>query len=75
MIAITTLQKIKEDPIMQSTGWSHYLVGAVSMTASIFFRAKSSGTASKHLCDVFNDDGSEGFPILIEIVQTKYRWN
>ena len=46
-----------------------FLVGVVSMTASIFFRAKSCGTASKHLCDVFNDDFSEGFPILVEIVQ------
>ncbi|OED59981.1 hypothetical protein A165_02405 [Vibrio tasmaniensis ZS-17] len=46
-----------------------FVMGAVSMTASILFRAKSSGTASEHLGDIFNDDGSDGFPILIEIVQ------
>lgn len=46
-----------------------FVMGAVSMTASILFRAKSSGTASEHLGDVFNDDGSEGFPMLTEIVQ------
>ena len=46
-----------------------FVMGAVSMTASILFRAKSSGTASEHLGDVFNDDGSEGFSVLIEVVQ------
>lgn len=46
-----------------------FVMGAVSMTASIRFRAKSSGTASEHLGDVFNNDGSEGFSMLIEIVQ------
>ena len=46
-----------------------FVMGAVSMTASILFRAKSSGTASEHLGDVFNDDGSEGFPMFIEVVQ------
>ena len=46
-----------------------FVVGAVGMTASILFRAKSSGTASEHLGDVFNDDGSEGFSVLIEVVQ------
>ncbi len=46
-----------------------FVMGAVSMTASILLRAKSSGTASEHLGDVFNNDGSEGFSILIEIVQ------
>nr|AKN39374.1 hypothetical protein [Vibrio genomosp. F6] len=38
------------------------------MAASILFRAKSSGTASEHLGDIFNDDGSEGFPMFIKIV-------
>ena len=46
-----------------------FVVGAVSMTASILFRAKSSGTASEHLGDIFNDDSSEGFPMFIEVVQ------
>lgn len=46
-----------------------FAMGAVSMTASILFRAKISGTASKHLDDVLNDDLSEGFPMFIEIVQ------
>ncbi len=46
-----------------------FVMGAVSMAASILFRAKSGGTASEHLGDVFNNDGSEGFPMLIEIVQ------
>ena len=46
-----------------------FVMGAVSMTASILFRAKSSGTASEHLGDVFNDDGSEGFSVLVEVVQ------
>ena len=46
-----------------------FVVGAVGMAASILFRAKSSGTASEHLGDVFNDDGSEGFSVLIEVVQ------
>jgi len=46
-----------------------FVMGAVSMTASILFRAKSSGTASEHLGDVFNDDGSESFSVLIEVVQ------
>ena len=46
-----------------------FVMGAVSLTASILFRAKSSGTASEHLGDVFNDDGSEGFSVLIEVVQ------
>ncbi len=46
-----------------------FVMGAVSMTASILFRAKSSGTASEHLGDVFNDDGSEVFSVLIEVVQ------
>ena len=46
-----------------------FVMGAVSMTASILYRAKSSGTASEHLGDVFNDDGSEGFSVLIEVVQ------
>ena len=44
-------------------------MGAVGMATSILFRAKSSGTASEYLCDVFNDDGSEGFSVLIEVVQ------
>ena len=46
-----------------------FVMGAVGMAASILFRAKSSGTASEHLGDVFNDDGSEGFSVLIEVVQ------
>jgi hypothetical protein len=48
---------------------SVFVMGAVGMATSILFRAKSSGIASEYLCDVFNDDGSEGFPILIEVVQ------
>ena len=43
-----------------------FVMGAVSMTGSILFRAKSSGTA---IGNVFNDDGSEGFSLLIEVVQ------
>ena len=43
-----------------------FVMGAVSMTASILFRAKSSGTASEHFSDVFNDDGSEFFPMFIK---------
>jgi len=39
------------------------------MAASVLFRAKSGGTASEHLGDVFNDDGSEDFPMFIEILQ------
>ena len=46
-----------------------FVMGAVGMAASILFRAKSSGTASEHLGDIFNDDGSEVFPMCIEIVQ------
>ena len=46
-----------------------FVMGAVGMAASILFRAKSSRTAREHLGDVFNNDGSEGFSILIEIVQ------
>lgn len=46
-----------------------FVMGAVGMAASILFRAKSSGTASEHLGDIFNDDGSEGFPMFIKIVQ------
>ena len=45
-----------------------FVVGAVSMATSILFRAKSGGTASEHLGDVFNDDGSERFPMFIEVV-------
>ncbi len=47
-----------------------FVMGAVDMAASILFRAKSSGTASEHLGDVFDDDGSECFPMFIEIVQS-----
>jgi hypothetical protein len=46
-----------------------FVMDAVSMTSSILFRAKSSGTASEYLGDVFNDDGSEGFSVLVEEVQ------
>ncbi|GAL10985.1 hypothetical protein JCM19233_1970 [Vibrio astriarenae] len=46
-----------------------FVMGAVGMAASILFRAKSSGTASEHLGDVFNDDLSESFPMFIEEVQ------
>ena len=46
-----------------------FVMGAVSMTASILFRAKSCGTASEHFSDVFNDDLSESFPMFIEEVQ------
>ncbi len=46
-----------------------FVMSAVVMAASILFRAKSGGTASEHLGDVFNDDGSECFPMFIEIVQ------
>ena len=46
-----------------------FVMGAVSMTASILFRAKSSGTASEHLGDVFNDDSTDSFLMFIEVVQ------
>ena len=46
-----------------------FVMSAVGMAASILFRAKSSGTASEHLGDVFNNNGPKGFSILIEIVQ------
>ena len=46
-----------------------FVMSAVGMTASILFRVKSGGTASEHFSDVFNDDGSEVFPMCIEIVQ------
>ncbi len=46
-----------------------FVMGAISMTASILFRAKSSRTASEHFSDVFNDDLSESFPMFIEEVQ------
>ena len=45
------------------------MMGAVSITASILFRAKSDGTASEHLGDAFNGDSSERFPMFIEIGQ------
>ena len=46
-----------------------FAMGAVSMTASILFKAKSSSTASEHLGDAFNNYCSESFPMFIEIVQ------
>lgn len=46
-----------------------FVMSAVSMVASILFRAKSSGTASEHFSDVFNDDLSESFPMFIEVIQ------
>lgn len=42
-----------------------FVMAAVSITASIFFRAKSSGTAREHFGDLFNDDGTEGFSVLL----------
>ena len=46
-----------------------FVMGAVSMAASILFRAKSGGTASEYLSDVFNDNSAESFPMFIEVVQ------
>ena len=46
-----------------------FVVGAVGMAAPIRFGAKSSGAASEHFSNVFNDDLSESFPMFIEIVQ------
>ncbi len=46
-----------------------FVMGTVDLAVSIIFRSKSNGTASEHLSDVFNDDGSEGFSVLIEVVQ------
>ncbi len=46
-----------------------FVMGAVGIAAPILFRAKSSSTASEHLGDVFNHDGSEGFSVVIEVVQ------
>ncbi len=46
-----------------------FVVGAVSMAASILFGAKSGGTASEHFSDVFYDDLSESALMFIEIVQ------
>ena len=46
-----------------------FVMRAFVMTASILFRAKSGSTASEHLGDVFNDDVSESFSVLIEVVQ------
>jgi len=46
-----------------------FVMGAVSIAASILFRAKSGGSASEYLSDVFNDNSAESFPMFIEVVQ------